>query len=373
LSRNRIFSLFLALTALAFALSACGGGGGSDDPQTIVDEATLQGVESGQLKLAVGIDVKGGEKSGHTDVDVSGRFQSEEDAELPEINLNASAKGSLGDEDVDFDGGLTLLDNKAYVAYEGTEYEVDPTTYDYVKSIAKQPGGAGQESSSEVTACQEAAAELKVADFVENLRNDGSADVGGTSTTKVSGDLNGTGAIEALSELLEDPVCKEQLKATGSLPSQAELDKAKSTVRDSLKSAHVELYVGDDHIIRRMMVEATIEPSKGGKNDAKRVDLDIDLTLTGVNEDQTITAPKNTKPLSALFLKLGINPIELLGALQGGAGPAGIGSLLEKLNQIGSSSSGGSGSGGGGQESYYECLGEAHTPVDIQGCEGLLQ
>ncbi len=369
MSRNRILSIFLALIVLAFALAACGGGG-SDDPQSIVDEATLQGVESGQAELAVGIDVKGGQKSGHTEIDISGRFQSEEEAELPELDLSVSGKGSLGGEDVDFDGGLTLLGNKAYVAYEGTEYEVDPTTYDFVKSIAKQRGGGGQESSSEVTACQEAAAELKVADFVENLSNDGSAEVGGTSTTKVSGDLNGTGAIEALSELLEDPVCSEQLKAAGSLPSQAELDKAKGTVRKSLESAHVELYVGDDHIIRRMAIKATIEPPKGSEGGAKQVDLDIDLTLTGVNEDQTISAPENAKPLSNLFLKLGINPIELLGALQGGAGSAGIGSLLEKINQLGSA---GGGSSGGGQQSYYDCLGEAHTPVDIQGCEGLLQ
>jgi hypothetical protein len=373
LSRNRILSLFFALIALTFALSACGGGGGSDDPQSIVDEATLQGVESGQLELAVGVDVKG-RKSGHTDINVSGRFQSEEEAELPEVDLSASSKGSIGGKDVDFDGGLTLLDNKAYVAYEGTEYEVDPTTYDFVKSIAKRQGNGGQKNTSEVTACQEAAAELKVADFVENLRNDGSADVGGASTTKVSGDLNGTGAIDALSELLEDPVCSEQLKAAGPLPSQTELDKARSTVQDSLKSAHVELYVGDDHIIRRMSVKATIEPRKGGEGGAERVDIDIDLTLTEVNEDQTISAPKNAKPLSGLFLKLGVNPIELLGDLQGGAGSAGIGSLLESLNQVGGNSSGGgSGGSGGGQQAYYECLGESHTPVDIQRCEGLLQ
>jgi len=369
LSRNRILSLFLALIALAFALAACGGGGGSDDPQSIVDEATLQGIESGQLELAVDVGIKG-KKSGQVNVSLAGPFQSEKEAELPELALSASAKGSVGAEKVDFAGGLTLLDNKAYVAYEGTEYEVDPTTYDFVKSMAKQHGRGGK-GSSEVTACQEAAAELEVAEFVENLKNDGSADVGGTNTTKVSGDLNAGGAVEALSKLLEDPVCSEQLKATGTLPSQAELDKAKSTVQDSLKSAHVELYVGDDHIIRRMAIKATIEPPKGREGGAERVDLNIDLTLTGVNEDQTIAAPKNSKPLSNLFLKLGINPLELLGGLQGGVGSGGIGSLLESLNQAGSK--GGGGGSGGGQESYYECLGEAHTPVDIQRCEGLLQ
>ncbi len=162
------------------------------------------------------------------------------------------------------------------------------------------------------------------------------------------------------------------------MPSAAELDKAKSTVQDSLKSAHVDLYVGDDHIVRRITAQATIEPPKSAKSGAKRVELDLDLTLTGVNEEQTIAAPANAKPLSNLFLKLGINPIELLGAFQNG-GSEGIGSLLEGLSEAGGGTSGGGSgggggnSGGGGQQSYYECLGEAHTPVDIQNCTGLLQ
>lgn len=374
MSRLRILVLFVALVVLASTFAACGSGGGSDDPQSVVDEATLQGIESGNIDLTLSIDVKG-KKGGHVDAALSGPFQGESDQELPELDLTAKANGSIGGEKVDFEGGLALLGgNKAYVNYEGTDYEVDPTTFDFVKSLAKQQG-AGKEQSSEVTACQEAASKLNVADFVENLSGSGSADVGGTSTTKVSGDLDAAGAVEALSELTEDPACKEQLNAAGPLPSAAELDKAKSTVKDSVKAAHVDLYVGDDHIVRRIAAKATIEPPKGSDGEAKSVQIDLDLTLTGVNEDQTITAPKGTKPLSDLFLKLGINPIELLGAFEGGGGGAGLGSLLEGLSGAGESSSGeGGGSGsGGGRQAYLDCLKEASTPVDLQNCTGLLQ
>jgi hypothetical protein len=379
LSRLRILTIFVALIALATAFAACGSSG-SSSPQAIVDEATLQGIESGKIDLSVGVDTKG-EKNGHIDVSLSGPFQSESEAELPELDLTAKAKGSVGGEKVDFEGGLTLLGgNKAYVGYKGTEYEVDPTTFSYVQSLAKQQGTGG-EKSSEVTACQEAAGELKVADFIENMSEGGSADVGGTSTTKVSGDLNAPGALDALSELIEDPACSEQLEAAGAAPSPAELDTAKGTVQDAVKAAHIDLYVGDDHIVRRLTAQATIEPPEGaGGNGVKSVELEIDLTLTGVNEDQTISAPASSKPLSDLFLKLGVNPIELLGAVQGGAG--GIGGLLEGISGAGGGSSsggggggsgGGSGSGGSGQQAYYECLSEAHTPVDIQNCTGKLQ
>ena len=375
MNRVRILFVFTALVALSAALAACGGGG-SDDPQTVVEEATLKGVESGKLNLAAEVNVQG-EKGGKVDVNLSGPFQSESEAEYPELSLAVSSKGSLGGKDLNREGGLTLLGNKAYVAYEGTEYEVDSTTFNFVKSMLKQQSG-GQGKSSEIAACQEAAGELELSDFVENLKSDGSADVGGTSTTKVSGDLDATSAVEAFSTLIEDPACSEQLSAAGPLPSAAELDKAKSTVKDSLKSTHVDLYVGDDHIVRRITAQATIEPPKSSKSGAKRVELDLDLTLTGVNEEQAIAAPSNSKPLSDLFLKLGINPIELLGAFQNG-GSEGIGSLLEGLGEAGGGTSGGGSgggggnSGGGGQQSYYECLGEAQTPVDIQNCTGLLQ
>lgn len=368
-----MLSVFVALVALSAALAACGGGS-SDDPQTVVEEATLKGVESGKLNLAVDVNVQG-KKSGQVDVALSGPFQSESEAEYPELDLSFSSKGSLGGKDLNREGGITLLGNKAYVAYEGTEYEVDSTTFNFVKSMLKQQSG-GEGKSSEIAACQEAAGELELSDFVENLKSSGSAEVGGTNTTKVSGDLDATSAVEAVSTLIEDPKCSEQLSAAGPLPSAAELDKAKSTVQDSLKSAHVDLYVGDDHIVRRIVAQATIEPPKSAKSGAKRVELDLDLTLTGVNEEQTISAPANSKPLSDLFLKLGINPIELLGAFQNG-GSEGLGSLLEGLGEAGGGTSGGSSSGGGnsggGQQSYYECLGEAHTPVDIQNCTGQLQ
>ncbi len=375
MSRSRILTLFLALVALASALAACGGGS-SSDPQTIVNEATLQGVDSGQIDMSVGVDTSG-EKSGHLAVSLSGPFQSEEGAELPELAMTAAAKGKLGGEPIDFDGGLTLLSgNRAFVMYEGVEYKVDPTTYNYVKSLSKGQGGS--EKSSEVTACQEAAAELEVASFVDNLKNEGSAEVDGTSSTKISGDLNPSGALDSLTKLTEDPACGEQLEATGALPSAAELEKAKSTIDKSVKSGHVDLYIGDDHIVRRIAAQATVEPPPGkSSRGIKKAEIEFDLKLTGVNEEQTISAPAKSKPLSALFIKLHINPIELLGLLQGGNGISGIGGLLEGIAKGSGGGSGGnggqSGSSGGGQQAYLNCLKEAATPVDIQNCTGLLQ
>jgi hypothetical protein len=335
LSRLRIFFLFAVMTALATAFAACGdsGGGSSADPQTVVDDATLQGIESGDIDLSLGIDVQGRD-GGSVDVSLSGPFQSQDAEQYPQLDMTATADGSIGGDDVNFEGGLTLLANEAYVNYKGTEYRVDPTTFNFVKSAIQQAQQQNNAQSQvpDVTACQDAASELQVGDFIDNLTNEGTTDVGGVSTTEVSGDLDVGGAIDAFVNLSEDPACAAQLGTAGPLPSEAELNDAKGKVERALRTAHVDAYVGDDNIVRRIAAELTIEPPRGQGDGTESVDLSFDLTIDGVNEEQTIEAPGDSKPLNALFIKLGVNPIELLGALQGqGGATPDLGDLLGGL------------------------------------------
>lgn len=370
MSRLRIFFLFAALTALATAFAACGDSGSSSaNPQTVVDSATLQGIESGNLDLSLGLDVKG-EEGGSVDVSLSGPFQGQGGgSQLPQFDMTAKAEGSIGGDDVDFEGGLVLLADRAYVNYQGTDYAVDPTTFSFVKSALqqaqRQSGAQGQ--MPDVTACQNAVSKLQVNDFVDNLTNEGTTDVGGASTTQVSGDLNVGGAIDAFVGLAEDPACAAQLGAAGPLPSEAELRQAQSQVESALKTAQVDVYVGDDDIVRRVSAELTIVPPRGEGDGTESVTLTFDLTIEGVNEEQTIEAPEGAKPLNALFAKLGVNPIELLDAAQGGAGAPGLGDLLGGLGGASGGSGGGS-QGGGNQQAYLDCLKGATTPVDLQNC-----
>lgn len=323
-----------ALVAASIALAACGGSGGKsgESPQAVLDEATLQGIESGDIDLSLGVKAQGAE-GGNLDVSLSGPFQGEGAGSLPQLDMTAEAKGSIGGNDVDFEGGVVLLPNSAYVNYEGVEYEVDPTTFSFVESALKQAQreGGAETGADGVAACQEEFGKLKVADFLEGGANEGSAEVGGTATTKVSGDLDVSGAIDAVLEVVESQACRAQLAAAGPLPSEAEIEKAKDEVNSSVKAAHVSIYVGDDDIVRRIAAQLKIEPQSSGDSGPKSVEIDLDLKLTEVNEEQTISAPANARPLSKLFLKLNVNPIELLGLLQGEGGGEGLGELLEGL------------------------------------------
>lgn len=334
MNRLRIAILFVSLLALATAFAACGGES-SGSPDAVLDDATFKGAESGDLDLSLSINAKGPE-GGTVEVNLSGPFQDGGKDQPPRLDMTLKSDGEIGGENLDFDGGLLLLPNKAYVTYEGVDYEVDPTTFSFVKSAIEEAQKEGGQAA-EATACQEAASELEVGDFVENLSDEGSANVGGTSTTKITGDLDVPGALDSLVDLSNEPACESQLsEVEGPFALTDEgIEQAKETLEDAVKSAPVEIDVGDDDIVRKAATQLTIEPEEAGTG-PERIDLDFDLTMTGVNEEQAIVPPSKAKPLNDLFLKLKVNPIELLGLLEGGK----AGDLGNLLGQ------GGGGSGG---------------------------
>lgn len=378
MSRFRILALFATLAALTGLLAACGGGGddsgsSNEDPQKVLENASLEGVKSGNLDMSLNVTAEGDE-GGEVEVDLSGPFEAGAKGELPQLEMTAEANGSAAGEDLNFEGGLTLLPDRAFVSYEGDAYEVDPTTFGFLKSALEQAQQSEGETG-DITACQEAAEGIKFSQFADELTNEGSVDVDGTSTTKVSGNLSVSGGIDALIKLTEDPACSSQIEAAGPLPLD-ELEEAKGELSKAIKQAHVDLYVGDDDIVRKMDAELTIAPP--GAEDEK-VELEMELTLSEVNEEQSFESPSDAKPLEALFKQLKVNPLELLEA----GNEEGIEGLLEGLmgGSVSGSSGGGSSSGGtadGGssaasQKEYVECLQEAESPADLQKCASLLE
>jgi len=314
------------------------------------------------------LDVREG---GEFDVKLSGPFEQGAENELPQLEMTAGVNGSAQGEKIDFEGKLTMLTDRAFVEYEGTPYEVDPTTFGFLKSSFEQ---AQQEGGNEagVTACQKAAEGIKFTQFVQNLENEGSEDVGGTSTTKISGDLKVSSAIDAVLQLTEDPACSSQLEAAGPLP-LGQLEEAKGELSKAITESHVEIAVGDDHIIRKFAIELGIEPPQAK---GEKVELELEVSLSGVNEEQSFETPANAKPIEALFQKLGVNPLELLEAGSSG----GLGGLLEGVTggSMGGGSSGSSSQGSGSAnaqtaQEYAQCLQGAKSAADLQKCNKLVE
>jgi hypothetical protein len=383
LSRKRSIALLAAFATLAALLSACGGGGGgssSEDPEKVIESATVEGVESGDIAMTLNVNSEG-KNGGGVKVDLSGPFQSTGKKSLPELELALKANGDSNGEKVDFEGGITVLNDRAYVGYKGKQYEIDPATFGFVKSAIEegQREGEGEGSGGESTACQKEASSIDLNKIVENLENEGGEEVEGVETTKVSGDLNPEGAVDSIIKLSEAPACASELEMAGPLP-LGELKEQASELTDGLKKSHIEIYVGEsDHIIRKVVAELAVEPKGSGE----KVEIELEFTLGKVNEKQTIKAPANAEPLEDLFGELGINPGEILGLLQGGGSGEGLGSLLEGITGgSGESSSGGGESGSGSEielpsvgnsKKFTECLNEVESASEIQQCASLVE
>ena len=179
--------------------------------------------------------------------------------------MTAEANGSVGGKDVDFDGGLVLVPNKAYVSYEGERLRSRPDDLQ-LRPVGDRRSRSRKAAPKAAPRARPPARKRRPAlnadDFVDNLTNEGSADVGGTETTKVSGDLNVSGALDAIIELTEIPACSSQLEAAGPLP-LGELEEAQGEIEKALKSAHADVYVGDDNIIRRFTAELDDRTAEG--------------------------------------------------------------------------------------------------------------
>lgn len=385
MSRKRTFALLAAFAALAALLSACGGGGGgsSADPQQVIESATFEGVESGTIDMTLNVKAKG-ERGGEVKLDLTGPFQSTGKESLPELALEVKANGEAEGEKVDFEGGVTVLGDRAYVGYGGKNYEVDPTTFGFIKSGFEEAEQAGEKESAggEATACQKAASSMNLEEFVNNLENEGGEEVDGVKTTKLSGDLDPKGAVDAIIRLMETPACASQLEAAGSLPLD-ELKKQEGELTSAIKTAHADIYVGeDDHIVRKVTADLTVEP----KDTGEKAEIDFDFTLGQVNEKQTIKAPANAEPLENLFGELGINPLELLGMMEGSSSDN-LGGLLEGITGAiggeGTSANGGNpsleelgeelGQSSGDVQKFNECLQNTNSAADIQKCAKLME
>jgi hypothetical protein len=384
LSRKRSVFLLAAFAALAAILSACGGGGGGsgEDPQKVIESATLEGIESGEMDVSLKVKSKGSD-GGNLTAELSGPFQTTGKESLPELSLAIKAKGDAEGENVDFEGGLTVLNDRAFIAYGGTNYEIDPTTFGFIKSGFEEAEQEGTKESqgAEVTACQKAAESLDLGEFVDNLEKEGSEDIDGTGTTKLSGDLDPKTAVEAVIKLSESPACSSELDATGALPLE-ELKEQQSELTDAIKDAHITVNVGeDDHIPRKIAAEMTISPKGTGET----AEVEFEVTLSKVNEKQTIKAPAGAESIEKLFDQLGVNPLELFGMLQEGGGAGGLGGLLEGIEgESGGSSSGGSSAGEANAEElelpsvedskeFTECLQNAESASDVQKCTTLME
>jgi hypothetical protein len=348
-----------ALIALTFALvvalvlAACGGGGNGEDPHQVLQQTfnNPTSIQSGSFDLDFKIETSGGDNPGSFEAKLGGKFAGRANGQFPQFDIDASVKAESGSQSFSGAGGLTSTGDAAFVSYQGTDYAVPQQLYDEFTTTYAQLQG---QSNSGKSASLLKALNISPANWLTDLKNEGTTDVEGTKTIHISGSAN-------VSKLVEDlkAIAQRAGSAVGNV-NTAQLNQ----LNDVVQSGDIDIYSGEsDKLLRRFEIHVDLKPPAGTPGAPDSLTLDIQLNFADVNKPETFNAPANPQPLSALFQSLGVNPGQLGNALRGGLGTGGA------LPESGGSTAAPSASG---VQAYEQCLQQASGSAALQKCADLL-
>jgi hypothetical protein len=351
LTKIRALSILVVALAGASLLAACGGGGNSEDPQQVLQQTfdNPTSIQSGTFDLDLRLETSGGDSPGTFEAKLGGKFAGQGPNQFPKFDVDASVKADSGSQSLSRSGGLTSTGDQAFINYQGTDYVVPQQLYDeFTTTYTGLQGQSGTNKSASLLS----ALNISPANWLTDLKNDGTTDVEGTQTIHVSGSAN-------VPKLVEDlkAVAEKAGAAVGSVNTQ-QLDQ----LDDVVQSGDIDVYAGqDDKLLRRFQIHAELKPPPGTPGAPDSLTVDFQINFADVNRPETFTAPANAQPLSNLTQTLGGSGLG--NALRGGLGTSGA------LPESGGSTTAPSPSG---VQGYEQCLSQASGSDELQKCSDLL-
>ncbi len=358
---HRIRALIVIALALALglAVAACGGDddGGGEDPQQVLRDTfnNDQSVDSGSFDLKLKVEAEG-DQGGTFEGSLSGPFQSQE-GKFPQADLNAEIKLDSSAQDFSGSAGLISTGDGAFVNFQDTDYAVPQELFDQFSTsyeqLQKQSKAQGDQGNNFLNSLG-----IDPTNWLTDLSNEGTEDVDGTETVHISGQADVPKLVEDIKKIARNaPNVGQQVT-----PAQlGQLDQLTSII----KSADFDIFSGkSDNLLRKLDASLELSPPATTPGAPDSVTLEVSLTISNVNEPQTITAPTGAQPLANLLQQFGIDPSQLGGALRGGLGAGGA------LPQSGGSQTAPS---GGASQAYLQCLQQAKGEAAVTECAQLLQ
>jgi hypothetical protein len=370
----------LAICAVALPIPAAIAGCGDDDddssasdadPQQVLD-ATFDNenrISSANMALDLSLSAEGDE-GGSFDASLTGPFQGDPDNPntLPQLDWTLTASGEGGGQDLDFEAGAVVTEDNAYIEYDDTAYEVGSENFQAAKKDLEAGAPANENlgfSEAFQQGCEQSvrqqggdpsSCDFDVSAWLTNQTTEGTEDVEGTETTHVSGDLN------------VEQVLNDFGGIAAGLPQaqQAPFDfNSLGQFSSAVEDASFDVYSSvDDNTLRKLEFNLAIDPSAISAGTAVPVDsvnVGFSLTLSEVNEEQTIEAPSDAQPIEELGGQLDLGGLGLqLPGLEGGVPGLGGGG-------------GGGGAGNDAAQAYLDCLSQARTAEQQAACASELQ
>jgi hypothetical protein len=287
---RRLAAVPLAVGAAA-AIAACGGSGHPTtsatvkaSPASLVSQSfsASDAINSGQVALAVKLKLDGIAQLGSKPItlDVSGPF---ERSAGDQISTDLAATVSIAGSTANL--GFDAVDKKLYVGLAGTFYELPASTTP--KTSVGSSGASGVLS----------ALGINPKTWLTDPHIVGTASVGGVTTEHLTAQVNIANVLNDLSKVVA---------STGSTGAAgATAGNALSLVESAITSAQVDIYTGvTDHIVRKfdLAIAFTVpQIAAGALGGLSGGSLNLDVTLTQLGQQQTITAPANPQPSSKLL------------------------------------------------------------------------
>jgi hypothetical protein len=382
-SRDLSIRTLLAICVLAVPIPAVIAGCGDDDGDTSASDADPQevlsatfdnenSISSGNVDLSVSLSTDGDE-SGSFDATLSGPFQG--DAEnpntLPQLDWTLTASGEGSGQEIDFEGGAVVTEDNAYLEYGGEAYEVGSEDFLATKEELESQTPKNENlgfSEAFRQGCVQAArqqggdpstCDFDVSAWLTNQTTEGTEDVEGTDTNHVSGDLN-------VEQVLTDI---GGIAAGFPEAEQAPFDfNSLGQFSSAVEEASFDVYSGvEDSLLRKLEFNLSIDPSAvsaGADVPVDAINVDFSLTLSEVNEPQTVEAPSDAQPIDELAGQLDLGGLGLqVPGLEGGGVP----------DLGGGGGAGGGGAGSDAAQAYLECISQAQTAEDQAACVSELQ
>jgi hypothetical protein len=202
----------------------------------------------------------GGEKN---TIETSGAFETAGAKEMPKADVQVSVDVA----GFDGKGGFVTTGDRAWFTQGDVGYAVPRAAWSEIVSAREQG-----------TPPTEAAAKLDVdpSAWLRGVKSEGTEQMDGVQVTHVSADVDSARAITDVAKAMD---------STGQIPANAEAGLAKV-----IKDGHIDAWVGDDQILRRVSLELS------GKGDGGRsVEMNLDFQLSRVNEPQQIERPDKVR------------------------------------------------------------------------------
>lgn len=279
----------VALAASA-ALAACGAASHAKtaavktSPAALVSQtfSASNTINSGRVALALTLNLDGVKALGGqpATLNISGPFQ--RDA-AHGLSTDLAATVSIASSSANL--GFDKVGKKLYLGLDGTFYEL-PTGHKESPSV----GASGDKGML-------AGLGIHPKSWLLNPHIVGTVSVGGVDTGHLTAQINVANVLADVSKLVS--------RATGATGAAGTSSNALALVQSAITSAQVDVYTGiADHIVRKfdLAIAFTVpQIATGALGGLTGGSLKLDITLTELNQPQTITAPANPQPSSKIL------------------------------------------------------------------------